>query len=280
MNASEETPLLTGTIPSTGERPPAIGLGTWRSFDVASAAPGMGPLGEVLAAFSDMRGRIVDTSPMYGHAESAVGELVASRNLRPRLFIATKVWTPGKAAGLRQVEASMRKLHVERLDLLQVHNLLDVATQLPTLRNLKEAGRVRYIGVTHYTADAHDAVAEVLDSEPMDFVQINYSVYEREAEDRVLPLARDRGIAVIANRPFASGGAWRRLRNRPLPAWAAELACDSWAQLLLKFVVAHPAVTCAIPATAKPEHLRDNLRALHGALPDAAMRERIAAAAR
>jgi diketogulonate reductase-like aldo/keto reductase len=268
--------MLTRLIPASGEALPVIGLGTWRTFDVdADAAEDPQ---KVLRAFAALGGKLVDTSPMYGNAESVVGAITAALDIRAQLFIATKVWTSGQAAGVRQIEASMRKLRTDTLDLLQVHNLLDVDAHLPTLFALKRAQRVRYVGVTHYTAPAHAAVAQVMQTQPIDFVQINYSAFEREAERTVLPLARERGIAVIANRPFASGAALRRLARRPLPSWAAELDCITWPQLLLKFIVAHPAVTCVIPATASTEHLRDNLAAGHGPLPDAAMREWIATA--
>lgn len=268
--------MLTRRIPSSGEELPVIGLGTWQTFDVGTAHAERAPLEEVLAAFAASGGRLIDSSPMYGRSEDVVGDICEKLGLRPRLFIATKVWTHGRAAGIRQMEESMRKLHASPIDLMQVHNLVDATTHLATLRDWKRAGRVRHIGVTHYTAGGHEAMARVIESEAIDFVQINYSVGEREAERRLLPLAQERGVAVIANRPFAGGELFRRVRGSPLPGWAAEIDCDSWAQLLLKFVVGHPGVTCAIPATSNPAHLRDNMRAGHGRLPDAKMRERIA----
>jgi diketogulonate reductase-like aldo/keto reductase len=266
-------------IPSTGEALPVLGLGTWQTFDVGRAPEERAPLEEVLAAFAASGGKLVDSSPMYGRAEEVLGDLTAKLDLRPKLFLATKVWTTGRQAGIGQMEASFRKLRAERMDLMQVHNLLDVEHHLETLREWKAAGRVRYVGITHYTASAHEAVARVMAAHPVDFVQINYSVGERDAERRVLPLAKESGIAVLANRPFAGGDLLRRLRTRPLPAFAADIGCTSWAQLLLKFVVGHPAVTCAIPATAKVAHLRDNMAAGFGPLPDAALRGRIADAA-
>ena len=266
----------TRSIPSTGEALPVIGLGTWQTFDVGRAPEERAPLEEVLAAFAAAGGKLVDSSPMYGRAEEVLGDVAAKLGLRTKLFLATKVWTSGKQAGIEQMEASFRKLRTERIDLMQVHNLLDVEHHLETLRAWKAAGRVRYVGITHYTASAHEAVARVMAAHPVDFVQINYSVAERDAERRVLPLAKERGIAVLANRPFAGGDLFRRLRTKPLPAFAAEIGCTSWAQLLLKFVVGHPAVTCAIPATAKVAHLRDNMAAGFGPLPDAALRGRIA----
>ena len=271
--------MLTRKIPSSGEVLPVIGLGTWQTFDVGRSAEERAPLAEVLAAFAAAGGKLVDTSPMYGRAEDVLGDLAAERKLRPQLFLATKVWTSGKQAGVAQMEDSLRKLRVSRVDLLQVHNLLDVESHLDTLRDWKARGRVRYVGITHYTASAHEAVARLLATRPVDFVQINYSVGERDAERRVLPVAKECGVAVLANRPFAGGDLLRRLRAKPLPSFAAEIGCTSWAQLLLKFVVSHPAVTCAIPATSKIAHLRDNMEAGRGALPDEALRARIAAEA-
>lgn len=271
--------MLMRPIPSSGELVPAIGLGTWQSFDVGPAPAERAPVREVLRAFAAADGALVDSSPMYGQAEGVVGDLAADLGLHGRLFLATKVWTTGRAAGIRQMEASLRLLRAERLDLMQVHNLVDAATHLDTLRGWKRDGRVRYIGATHYTAAAHDGLAALVAATPLDAIQINYSVAEREAERRLLPLARDRGVAVIINRPLGGGGLIRRLATRPLPAWAAEHGYRSWSQLLLLFVVGHPAVTCAIPATAKVAHLLDNLSAGDAALPDAALRESIAEAA-
>jgi diketogulonate reductase-like aldo/keto reductase len=213
---------------------------------------------------------------MYGRAEQVVGDLAASLGAAGKLFLATKVWTTGREAGAEQMTASMRKLRSRTIDLMQVHNLLDADVHLATLDRWKAEGRVRYVGVSHYTAGAHDDVARLVAARPLDFVQINYSAAERDAERRLLPLAREQGVAVIANRPFASGGLLRRIAGRPVPPWAAEIECTSWAQLLLKFVVANPAVTCAIPATSKVAHLRDNMQAGSGPLPDERLRRRIA----
>lgn len=268
--------IATRRVPSSGEELPVIGLGTWHAFDVGAEAALRAPLRDVLCEFVALGGRLVDSSPMYGRAEEVVGDLAADLGLRSRLFLATKVWTSGQAAGLAQMESSERKLRGERIDLLQVHNLLDVETHLDTLAAWKGEGRVRYLGVTHYAATAHDRVARLLAARPVDFLQINYSVAEREAEERLLPYCLDHGIAVIANRPLVTGEILERLRGRPLPAWAAEIDCESWAQVLLKFVVSHPAVTCAIPATANPAHLRDNMKAGQGRFPDQALRARIA----
>jgi diketogulonate reductase-like aldo/keto reductase len=275
--------MLKRKIPSTGELLPVIGIGTWQTFDVAGDAQSRAPLEEVLREFVALGGKVIDSSPMYGRSEDVAGEVISKLKLRDKLFIATKVWTSGKSAGIAQMEASMMKLHVgmanEPIDLTQVHNLLDVETHLATLSAWKREGRVRHIGVTHYTASAYDAVAKIIAKHPVDTVQINYSIGEREAEQRLLPLARDRGIAVIVNRPFAGGELFRRLRATPLPSWAGEINCTSWAQLMLKFVIGHPAVTCAIPGTGKLEHLRDNMAAGVGQLPDEKMRMQIAASA-
>jgi diketogulonate reductase-like aldo/keto reductase len=264
-------------IPSSGEKIPVVGLGTWRTFDVGASATERAPLEEVLRSFVELGGRVVDSSPMYGAAESVVGDLAASLAIGDRLFLATKVWTSGRDAGVRQMEQSLQRLRARKLDLMQIHNLLDWRTHLATLREWKASGRVRYVGVTHYTASAYDELERVLRSETLDFVQVNYSLGERDAERRILPLARDRGVAVLANRPFAEGGLFQRVRGQALPPWAVELDCESWAQLFLKWILAHPAVTCVIPATSRPQHLADNMKAGTGPLPDAATRDRMAA---
>ncbi len=271
--------ILTRNIPSTGELIPVIGIGTWQTFDVASDVQSRAPLENVMREFVALGGKVIDSSPMYGRSEDVAGEVIAKLKLRDKLFIATKVWTSGKAAGIAQMEASMTKLRAKPIDLMQVHNLLDVEAHLATLSAWKREGRVRHIGVTHYTASAYDAVAKIIAKHPVDTVQINYSVGEREAEQRLLPLARDRGIAVIVNRPFAGGELFRRLRAMPLPDWAGEIDCTSWAQLMLKFVIAHPVVTCVIPGTGKLDHLRDNMAAGFGILPDEKMRMQIVASA-
>jgi aryl-alcohol dehydrogenase-like predicted oxidoreductase len=267
---------LTRAIPSSGETIPAVGLGTWQAFDVGE--PGeRGPQREVLRRFVALGGRVVDSSPMYGAAEAAVGDLAAELGVRDTLWIATKVWTTGRAAGVAQMERSLQLLRGKRLDLLQVHNLVDWQTHLSALRDWKDAGRIRYLGITHYSATGHDALEQIMRAEPLDFVQLNYSLTEREAERRLLPLARDRGIGVLVNRPLAQGAVFSRARGRRLPPWAADVDCASWAQLALKWILAHPAVTCVIPATRSVPHLEDNMQAGAGRLPDAATRERIAA---
>jgi diketogulonate reductase-like aldo/keto reductase len=264
--------LITRPIPGSGEPVPVVGLGTSGTFEVGASDSERAPVTEVLRAFIEAGGRLVDTSPMYGTAEGVIGDVAARLGITGKLFLATKVWQTGKQEGIRQMEASMAKLRVKRLDLIQVHNLLDVDTQLATLAAWKKAGRVRYVGVTHYQAGAHEQLARLIEARPVDFLQINYSAGEREAERRLLPVAAARRVAVIVNRPFARGDLLRRLRSRPLPGWAAEIDCGSWAQILLKYVIAHPAVTCAIPATSKVEHLRDNMKAATGRLPDDKLR--------
>ncbi len=268
--------MLTRPIPSTGERLPVIGLGTSGVFDVGADPGERAPLREVLDILMGSGGSLLDTSPMYGRAEEVAGDLIAAQQLRSRMFLATKVWTRGREAGLEQIETSMKLLRSPRLDLVQVHNLVDLDTQLATLRGLKEQGRVRYIGVTHYTVSSHDELERVLKKEQLDFVQLNYSIGTREAEQRLLPLAAERKVAVLVNRPFEDGALFDRVRGQALPAWAAEIDCESWAQFFLKFIVGYPSVTCVIPATSKPRHMRDNAAAGHGRMPDREMRERMA----
>ena len=275
--AADRTPspaMRTRPIPATGEALPVIGCGTYVGFDVAPGSAEYQRLPGVLQALFGAGGAVIDSSPMYGRAEAVTGELLAAAGSHGKAFLATKVWTRGRAEGIRQMEESLRRLRVERLDLMQIHNLLDWQTHLATLRDWKAAGRVRYLGVTHYTAGAYDALEAVMRAEALDFVQINYSADEREAERRILPLAAERGMAVIINRPFGGGGLLRRLRDRPLPAWATDIGATSWAQVLLKFVLSHPAVTCAIPGTSRPEHMADNALAGTGVIPDPGFWER------
>jgi len=221
---------------------------------------------------------VVDSSPMYGQSETVVGDLARELTIRNQLFLATKVWTSGRDAGIRQMEQSFERLRAQQIDLMQVHNLVDWRTHLLTLRRWKDQGRIRYVGVTHYTESAYDELARVLKSEPLDFVQVNYSIAERDAERRILPLASERRIAVLVNRPFAKAGLFSRTRGKALPSWAAELGCASWAQFFLKFVISHPAVTCAIPGTSNARHLVDNMQAGTEPLPNTAMRDRMARA--
>jgi aryl-alcohol dehydrogenase-like predicted oxidoreductase len=268
--------MLHRPIPRSGESLPVIGLGTWQTFDVGAAKSARDPLRNVLREFARLGGSVVDSSPMYGKSEGVAGDLADELGVRQQLFLATKVWISGRDAGMQQMEASFRRLRTQRIDLMQVHNLVDWRSHLGTLRKWQQQGRIRYIGVTHYTASAYEDLARVLQTEELDFVQFNYSVAERDAEQRLLPLAAERRVAVLVNRPFAAGDLFRNLIRKPLPPWAREIGCTSWAQFLLKFVISHPAVTCAIPATSKFEHLIDNMQAGMGQLPDAATRERMA----
>jgi len=273
QSKNESTTMLTRPIPSSGEKLPVIGLGTWQTFDVDPAQSA--PLAEVLRTFVKLGGRLIDSSPMYGRAEQVIGDLLTKLKLRDSLFLATKVWTRGQQAGIDSMERSFARLQTKTIDLMQVHNLVDAETQLQTMREWKAQGRFRYLGVTHYEAGAFAEVAKILARAKLNFVQINYSIMERDAEEKILPLAQERGIAVIVNRPFGGGDLFHRVRGKPLPDFAAEFDCTSWAQFFLKWIVAHPAVTCAIPATNSVQHLDDNMRAGFGRLPDAKLRQRM-----
>lgn len=263
-------------IPKSGERLPIVGVGTWQTFDVGPKAPERAELKEVLRTFAAQGGRVLDSSPMYGQAERVVGDLTAELALREKLFFATKVWTSGRDAGIRQMEDSFRLMRAGRMDLMQVHNLLDVSTHAVTLREWKASGRVRYTGITHYHAGAHADLERLLKTREWDFAQFNYSLAEPEAAERLLPACAELGVAVIVNRPFAEGALFRRVKGKELPPWAAEIECSSWAQFFLKWIVSHPAVTCAIPGTSRAAHVVDNLHAGTGRLPDASMRRRMA----
>ncbi|HWQ39552.1 MAG TPA: aldo/keto reductase [Burkholderiales bacterium] len=267
--------MLRRAIPRSGESLPVVGLGTYQTFDVGDDRAAREPLREVLRALVEHGGSVIDSSPMYGSSEAVVGELCAELELRPRLFLATKVWTSGRDAGVRQMEQSLRRMRAESLDLMQIHNLVDWRTHARTLREWKQAGRIRYAGVTHYHSGAYDELERVMKTRQFDFVQLNYSIAEREAEETLLPLAQELGMAVIANRPFAQASLFSRVQGRPLPSWAAEFDCGSWAQFFLKYILAHPAVTCVIPATSKPKHMLDNLMAGYGKLPDEKARRRM-----
>jgi len=283
--ASESPTMLARTIPSSGEKLPVIGLGTWRAFDVDLTTDNRRQLEEVLSLFVKLSGRVIDSSPMYGRAEQVIGELTAALGIRDKLataspsggglFLATKVWTHGKENGIKSMERSMALLRTKRVDLMQVHNLVDVQTHLATLREWKQQGRIRYLGITHHEAGAFAGVEKIMRSEKLDFLQINYSLMEREAEQRILPLAQERGVAVIVNRPFGAGDLFGKVRSKPLPDWATEFDCQSWAQFFLKWIVGHPAVTCAIPATDKPDHIEDNMQGGVGRLPDENIRRRM-----
>ena len=260
-------------IPSSGEALPVIGVGTWQTFDVGADPGARAPLREVLEL---LRGNLIDSSPMYGSAESVAGDLIAELGKREQLFVATKVWTHGRDAGIEQMNTSFKRLRVQRMDLMQVHNLADVATHTRTLLDWKEKKRVRYIGITHYTSSAYAEVERAMKTRQYDFLQINYSLGERQSEQRLLPLAQELKIGVIANRPFAEGALFRRVKGKPLPPWAAELGIASWAQYFLKWIVSHPGVTCAIPGTGNPRHMKDNLGTGRGPLPEESERKRMA----
>ncbi|WP_287028736.1 aldo/keto reductase [Pseudomonas sp. UBA6310] len=270
--------LLMRSIPSSGERLPAIGLGTSRTFNVDPGSGEMAELLEVMKAFVAGGARLIDTAPSYGDAEAVSGELVKRVGARDKVFLATKVSSTGREAGQRQIEASFKALQTDRIDLIQVHNLQDTTTQLGLLRELKEQGRIRYVGITHYVESAHDDLIAVLQKEKVDFVQFNYSVAARNAEKRLLPFCAEHGIATLINRTYGAGQLFARVKGKALPGWAvAELGASSWAQLMLKFVLADPAVTAVIPATSNPRYMADNLLAGQGRLPDARQREQIAA---
>jgi diketogulonate reductase-like aldo/keto reductase len=265
----------TRPIPSTGEQLPVIGVGTWENFDVGANPKQQAELQQVLSSLFAAGGSVIDSSPMYGRAEAVVGTLLKDMRPAPKTFIATKVWTSGKREGIEQMQRSMQLLHAQPMDLMQIHNLLDWRVHLETLLGWKNEGRVRYIGITHYTPSAHAELESVMRAAPWDFVQLDYALDDRAAEQHLLPLARERGIAVLVNRPFGGGGLLKRLVQKPLPDWAAELGCTNWAALLLKFILGHPAVTCAIPGTGNPAHMRQILEAGQGPLPDEAMRKKM-----
>ncbi len=270
-----QTALLTRAIPRTGERIPAVGMGTWLTFDVGEAPAERAQRRRVLEEFFAAGGGMIDSSPMYGRAERVVGDLLRQVPHAGRLFSATKVWTAFDRVGRAQMDESLRLWGLVRFDLQQIHNLLNWRGHMSSLREWKEQGRVRYIGITTSHGRAHDELEAILQREPFDFVQLTYSLADRSAERRLLPLAAERGIAVIANRPFDGGALLDRLQRRKLPPWARELDCANWAQFCLKWIVAHPAVTCAIPATTRPAHMVENMGALRGRLPDAGERRRM-----
>jgi aryl-alcohol dehydrogenase-like predicted oxidoreductase len=269
--------MLTRPIPRSQEPLPVVGFGTWQTFDIGGDRQELDRRKEVLSILFETGGKVIDSSPMYGRAEAVVGQLLSEMQAHAKAFLATKVWTTGEAAGSRQMNASFANFQTRSIDLMQIHNLVDWRTQLRTLRAWKEAKRFRYIGLTHYTVPALDHLAAILRDEPIDFVQCGYSINVRAAEARLLPLAAERGVAVIVNQPFDSGALFGKVRGKALPAWAAEFDCASWGQFFLKYILGHPAVTCVIPGTAKPEHARDNVAAGQGRLPDADQRRRMGA---
>ena len=269
--------MLTRPIPQTNEPLPVVGLGTWQAFDVGAERAGLDQRKEVLRILLEAGGKVIDSSPMYGRAEAVVGNLLTEMKAHDRTFLATKVWTSGEAAGIAQMKASAAKLQAPAIDLMQIHNLVDWRTHLRTLRAWKEQKKFRYIGITHYTDSALDELAAVIRAERIDFVQFAYSIDGRAAEARLLPLCAERGVAILVNRPFGSGSLFGQAKGKALPGWASELDCASWSQFFLKYILGHPAVTCVIPGTAKPDHMRDNVAAGLGRLPDATQRQRMAA---
>ena len=274
---SQPRALLTRSIPSTGEPLPLVGLGSWITFNVGNDTVARDACTEVMGAFFGAGGRLIDSSPMYGSSQDVIGYGLDKLKDPENLFAADKVWIAAGSRGRAQIETSRRAWRIPRFDLLQVHNLLAWQEHLPTLFAMKEAGALRYVGITTSEARRHHEFEQIMRAHKVDFVQLTYNVLDREAEERLLPLARDRGMAVIVNRPFREGALIRKVERHPLPAWAAEIECRNWAQLLLKFIVSHPAVTCAIPATTRVDHVLENLGAASGRLPDSAMRARIIA---
>lgn len=271
---AQPAPLLK-TIPSSGERIPAVGLGSWITFNVGNDAAARDQCAEVMRAFFAAGGRLIDSSPMYGSSQGVIGDGLRKLGLPKQLISAEKVWTSSNGAA--QVEQSRQLWRVPRFDLLQVHNLLAWQEQLPLIQAMKAKGQLRYVGITTSEGRRHGDIEKLLREQPLDFVQLSYNLLDREAEDRLLPLARERGIAVLANRPFREGALLRQLQRHPLPGWAAEIGCTSWAQVALKFVISHPAITCAIPATSSVAHVKENMAAGASAMPDDALRRRMAA---
>jgi len=269
--------MLTRVIPQSQEPLPVVGFGTWQTFDIGGDRSEFERRKQVLAVLFEAGGKLIDSSPMYGRAEAVVGQLLTEMQAHAKAFLATKVWTSGEAAGVSQMKASFANLQTRSIDLMQIHNLVDWRTQLRTLRAWKEQKRFRYIGITHYTVPALSDLAAIIAAERLDFVQLGYSLNVPAAEDRLLPLAAERGVAVIVNQPFDSGSLFAKVRGKALPDWASEFDCASWGQFFLKYILGHAAVTCVIPGTAKPEHARDNVAAGFGRLPDAAQRQRMRA---
>jgi diketogulonate reductase-like aldo/keto reductase len=269
--------MHTRTIPSSGEALPVIGIGTYKGFDIGSGSKERSAVWEVLRTLFSQGGSVVDSSPMYGRAEQVAGDLLAAKGARESAFIATKVWTEGRGAGIDQMNRSMKLLRCERIDLMQIHNLVDWRTHLATLRAWKEEGRIRYLGITHYSSSAYAEMEKIMRAETLDFVQLNYSLDDREAEKRLLPLAMERGIAILVNRPFGQGSLFRALRGKPVPSWIQEIGCDTWPQVLLKFTLANKAVTCVIPGTGNPDHMAENCRAGVGAILEESLVKKLAA---
>ena len=270
-------PLIKKAIPASGEQLPVIGMGSSRTFDVEDTAAARAQLAPVLQAFFDQGGALIDSSPMYGSAEQVLGDLLKTTRNKDKLFAATKVWTDGKQAGIEQMQRSMQRMGVNRFDLMQIHNLRDWQVHLETLKAWKEEGKIRYIGITTSHGRYHEELETILELERFDFVQFSYNISDRMVEKRLLPLAAERGTAVLINRPYQRGQLFSAVKGKALPEWAAEFDCASWGQFFLKFIVSHPAVTCTIPATTKPHHMMDNMAAGFGRLPEASQRERMLA---
>jgi len=267
--------MLKRIIPSTGESIPVIGIGSWIQFDVSNHSPEREDLKQVLTLMHQHKATLIDSSPMYGRSEQVIGELTNETGLAEKFFYATKVWTSGKEAGIQQMNDSMRKMKRSVMDLIQIHNLVDWQTHLKTLRQWKKEELIRYLGITHYTTSFHAQLEEIIKKEPLDFLQFNYSIATRNAEKTLLPLAKDKGVAVIINEPLEKGGLFDKVRNKSLPSWAAEYDIQSWAGFFLKYIISHPAVTCVIPATSSPLHMKDNLAAGKGMIPDEKGRKRM-----
>lgn len=276
VRTSQPSAMITRPVPSTKEMLPVVGLGTWQQFDVGPSAEERKPLSEVLSAMLSMGGTVIDTSPMYGRSEEVIGDLTGVSADADRYFYATKVWTEGEQEGIDQMNRSFRLMRRTRMDLLQIHNLVDWKTHLKTLRRWKEEGKVRYIGITHYTASAHEELERIVRTERIDFVQFNYSIRIRNAERSLLPTAQERGTAVIINEPYEKGSLFSAVRGKELPGWVKEHDINSWGQFFLKFILSHPAVTCVIPGTSNPKHAADNMGAGHGAMPNETTRKRMA----
>ena len=272
---AQTAPLIERAIPSSGERLPVIGIGTARRWEQATTPAEMGPLRDVLRQLAERGGKVIDTAPSYGTAEAVVGELVGELGIRPSLFLATKVGAVGREAGIQETEASFRRLRTSRIDLIAVHNLRDTATQLRTLRELKQAGRIRYVGMTTSFPRQYPEFEQTMRAETLDFIQVDYALDNRAAAATILPLAADRGMAVMINLPLGRGRLFQAVQGKALPPWAGSFDCASWAQFFLKYIVSHPAITCCVPGTAKVEYLLDNLGAAQGRLPDAATRKRM-----
>lgn len=273
--AFDEKKIMKRAIPSTGELLPVVGVGTWQTFDVGNSEAERNPLREVLKKLVDMGASVVDSSPMYGRSEAVAGELAGELGLTDKLFMATKVWTTGERKGIEQMEHSIQLMGKRPFDLIQIHNLVDWKTHLKTLRKWKEEGKVRYIGITHYTDSAYAEMAAIMKSEVLDFIQIDYSISNTSSDKVILPLAKDRGMAVLINRPYDGGSLFRSVRGKELPPWAREIDCSTWGQFFLKYILGHEAVTCVIPGTDNPTHMMDNLGAGLGRIPDAAEREKM-----